>query len=266
MEPEADFPAAHSMDTSWFAVDRDGHIAVFDSGEAGAVPIAAGSDQEDDLLVQLAFSLPAVSPLFDLKEWIGHGDSPGSRHIHSQRNWVNYRTMMFLERLDSIRDELGTGLVAAPPTAFGHVVFFEELSFALFRRIHDAGECRACVSLFRQEDWAARMGLFYYSHTCENWISGPYAREGSPFRPLRIDEIAPDLRARIEGMRFATLCFGETQEIQPVDHGPCDSSESAYLALDHETVRPLPGREEDYRAALEESSEGADLEDEPPSG
>src|SRR5215468_7860598 len=33
-----DFPAAHSMDTTWFAVDRDGHIGVFESGEPGAVP------------------------------------------------------------------------------------------------------------------------------------------------------------------------------------------------------------------------------------
>jgi hypothetical protein len=33
-----DFPAAHSMDTGWFAIDADGNIGVFDSGEGGAVP------------------------------------------------------------------------------------------------------------------------------------------------------------------------------------------------------------------------------------
>lgn len=33
-----DFPAAHSMDTTWFAVDADGNIGMFDSGEGGAVP------------------------------------------------------------------------------------------------------------------------------------------------------------------------------------------------------------------------------------
>ena len=32
---EIDFPAAHSMDTCFFAVDRDGHVAVFETGEAG---------------------------------------------------------------------------------------------------------------------------------------------------------------------------------------------------------------------------------------
>src|SRR5688500_5905944 len=38
MDHPPDYPAAHSMDTIWFAVDRDGHVAVFSSGEAGAVP------------------------------------------------------------------------------------------------------------------------------------------------------------------------------------------------------------------------------------
>jgi hypothetical protein len=37
-----DFPAAHSMDTTWFAVDRDGRVGVFFSCENGSVPAAAG--------------------------------------------------------------------------------------------------------------------------------------------------------------------------------------------------------------------------------
>jgi hypothetical protein len=36
-----DYPAAHSMDTDWFAVDECGHVALCTSGEAGAVPEAA---------------------------------------------------------------------------------------------------------------------------------------------------------------------------------------------------------------------------------
>jgi hypothetical protein len=35
---DTDFPAAHSMDTEWFAVDQDGHVALFISGENGPVP------------------------------------------------------------------------------------------------------------------------------------------------------------------------------------------------------------------------------------
>jgi hypothetical protein len=266
MDPEADFPAAHSMDTDWFAVDRDGHVAVFDSGEAGAVPVAAGTDEDRDVLLRLAASLPAVLPLFDLKEWVGHTDSPESRHIRAEHDWEYARILMFLETLDPIRDTLGTALVAARPGAFGHAVFFEELSPALFRRIHAAGACRACVSLYEHEDWPTRLGLFRYSHTCDNWISGPYGRDGRPARPLRIDEIPPEFRAAFEGMRFEALCFAETKEIQPVDHGPCQSWENAYLALDRKTVRPMPGREEEYRDAFEDLSDGSDLQYEPPMG
>jgi hypothetical protein len=38
---EMDFPAAHSMDTSWFGIDDEGNIAEFTSGEAGAMPVKA---------------------------------------------------------------------------------------------------------------------------------------------------------------------------------------------------------------------------------
>jgi hypothetical protein len=35
---DADFPAAHSMDTTWYAVDPAGHVAVFTTGENGHAP------------------------------------------------------------------------------------------------------------------------------------------------------------------------------------------------------------------------------------
>lgn len=35
---ESDYPAAHSMDATWFAVDAAGHVGVFDTGENGHVP------------------------------------------------------------------------------------------------------------------------------------------------------------------------------------------------------------------------------------
>ena len=36
---EVDYPAAHSMDSCWFAVDLDGNVAMFDTGEGGALPV-----------------------------------------------------------------------------------------------------------------------------------------------------------------------------------------------------------------------------------
>jgi len=37
----ADYPAAHSMDTEWFAIDDEGRVALFTSGEAGVLPETA---------------------------------------------------------------------------------------------------------------------------------------------------------------------------------------------------------------------------------
>jgi hypothetical protein len=46
----ADYPAAHSMDTVWFAVDAIGQVAYFDSGEEGPVPRdGRGPDISDEL-------------------------------------------------------------------------------------------------------------------------------------------------------------------------------------------------------------------------
>jgi hypothetical protein len=46
---DADFPAAHSMDTSWYAVDQKGNVGLFHTNEGGAVPNDAYSpvDPED---------------------------------------------------------------------------------------------------------------------------------------------------------------------------------------------------------------------------
>lgn len=55
---EHDFPAAHSMDTHWFAVDKCGHVATFDSGEEGAVPEGA-----PDAYHSLADDLPLPGEL-----------------------------------------------------------------------------------------------------------------------------------------------------------------------------------------------------------
>ncbi len=38
MQTNCDFPAAHSMDTEWFAIDAKGHVAIFSTGEEGDLP------------------------------------------------------------------------------------------------------------------------------------------------------------------------------------------------------------------------------------
>src|SRR5262245_21307342 len=44
-----DYPAAHSMDTCWFAVDAVGQVAVFETGEPGHVPEGEGNNLLNEL-------------------------------------------------------------------------------------------------------------------------------------------------------------------------------------------------------------------------
>jgi len=57
------------MDATWFAVDQDGHIGMFDSGEAGAVPAEVNDTigQSDDAVLEALEPLPVIGePRFDL--------------------------------------------------------------------------------------------------------------------------------------------------------------------------------------------------------
>jgi hypothetical protein len=47
---DADFPAAHSMDTHWFAVDGAGQVALFFTAETGFMPLGATEAESHDLI------------------------------------------------------------------------------------------------------------------------------------------------------------------------------------------------------------------------
>jgi hypothetical protein len=44
-----DFPAAHSMDTAWYAVDQDGYVGIFLTGEEGHIPRGAANEYDASL-------------------------------------------------------------------------------------------------------------------------------------------------------------------------------------------------------------------------
>jgi hypothetical protein len=46
---EVDYPASHSMDASWFAIDSAGHVAVFTTGENGHLPVTATNTDTSEL-------------------------------------------------------------------------------------------------------------------------------------------------------------------------------------------------------------------------
>jgi hypothetical protein len=274
------------MDTEWYAVDRDGHVALFESGEAGAMPVGAHTEHEthrDDL----AKVVP--EPPYRLLDWLG--DSTQEHHIElrnpartdpsprvgpdpSINLHAHYRivvdddrspasaskdglgpTLLFLRSLDPLKSTAGPDSFHHAPAAEGVAILFNDLPAGVAWRLHEGGHCLGC---FRwpgegnpwdlHDDLPRRLGLFYYEHDpkAENWISGNYLRREPPDRPLRIEQLPSEIREAIARVRFADLSFDETVSIQPVAFLPCSSWQSTYLDPDGVTVRPIPGREAEF--------------------
>ena len=168
---DADFPAAHSMDTEWFAVDRDGQVALFLTGEDGSMPKRAQAVSMGEVLRAL-------------------GGSPAA-----------------VEELDYSYDE-------------------------------------ALLEL-------ARLGLHVYEDASGDWFSGPYQRTHRPAKPLHVDQLPPSLRKQAKAVRLDDLRFEDKDVLQPSDHAEGYAWGSGYLAEDGKTVRPLPGKEKQYRQEVE---------------
>lgn len=79
------FPASHSMDRYFFAIDRDGHVAVFDTREAGAIPKIAFSGEGTFYVSQQLARLPRVAFSHDPRSRRMQ-DHPRQNH-YSLRGW-----------------------------------------------------------------------------------------------------------------------------------------------------------------------------------
>src|SRR4051794_34470710 len=99
---DADFPAAHSMDTQWFAIDRDGHVGIFSSGESGAVPRAAGvlRDEWDEEGLWASLEVVPGEPLQDLAGYVIPGESTNRDDGHAFVDGDGNSILMFLKSLD----------------------------------------------------------------------------------------------------------------------------------------------------------------------
>jgi hypothetical protein len=254
---DVDFPAAHSMDTIWFAVDQDGHVAGLQSKGAGAAPAARppllGEDQEQ-LCERLQEVLPECPVMYDLAGRI----LPGPLH-RSTDHWAENlaepaAALMFLRSLDLVAQEIARGAAVQHLATEGCMVIIANLTPDLARHIHQAGHCLACFyhSDFSEHYDLANRGLFSYAQLLGDWLPGPYGRQRTPMNPLHIDQLPPKLRKTICQVRFDGLCFSQTAHLQPVEHMECEAVNAGYLTADGQAVRPLPGQEADYREFYEE--------------
>lgn len=253
MEPERDYPAAHSMDTEWYAVDRDGHVGLFQSYEAGAVPVMARSDHVTPR-EELLNALPEAR--FRLLDWLGDDREEHHRDLPDRKSGQGMGpTLLFLASIAPVQREVENYQAEKAKATEGVAVLFHDLPTETAWRLHEAGACLGCFpwpeepnGFSLRDDMARQLGLFCYKHETDNWIAGSYGRQAPPRRPVRIDAFPPDLQEAISQLRFENVRFAEAEKIQPVDHAPCSAWGDAYLDLDGRTIRPIPGREGEFDA------------------
>lgn len=222
------------MDTGWFAVDRDGHVAYFESGEAGAVPTDAFLDDHVETLEQLE-NVPLVEALAEVR--------PGT-HV----DYCLGTLVMLLA--DGAQPPDGAVAVTTSHGRGWRVDMPDDRCKAL----HARGGCAGCANASLVDDEfvdAGRRGLYVYDHDASNGngIAGAYSRTSSPAQPATAAALPAEVTER--AVRFDGR-FAETIAIQPVEHWPSEAWGASYLASDNRTVAAIPGKEEEYAKEVAE--------------
>ena len=259
----SDYPAAHSMDTTWFAVDRDGNVAVFESGEAGAVPTEGYVGEEGWGLKDTARArLPSTEALLDVD-----GRARYASKLHLEANLaldLRYqdRLLLFLADLGPARELLTGATFTEAKAAKGTALRFTAgLTPAAFAALHERGLCAGCSLDFGDdEDGLAASGLFSYEHANDNVIAGPYVLLQQPERPAKLADLPPDVAAAAIAFDGS---FAQTPVLNPAELWQCEAWGAAWLSSDGKTVRPFPGREDDYKDERDDGDESLVYLDQP---
>lgn len=228
-----DFPAAHSMDTDWFAVDADGHIALFQSGEDAAVPnFVALEDEGYTLLERILAEAPQL--IWD------HAQVDGRHHQFQRDEHRCWDLMLFLDA-DHQTTELLRGIkLRWEPIAFQHadsrrflVVQPTEIDDRAFDRLHEVGACAGCL------DWTnfgAPPDLGFYRYEAQDYGNPPYTRTQTPTHPIRLADLPASMHDAAKARVFPHVRYHDAPVVQPAEHTPCQyytqDSTATYMASD----------------------------------
>lgn len=263
-----DFPAAHSMDTEWFAVDAHGHVAHFESGEAGSVPNSAlaALEQEQMFVTDAIMQLrPEDGIEYFVDDLLEEPGGPVYEYSWATNRFetkpidelnVIYSVLMRLtdESLLTRRGNASGGILSRlfspgnskrPQVArihnSQHILGFVSDSLPkseLKSWIAQGLVNQAWVNRFLE---AERIGIFRYSHgeSFENWISGPYVRTSQPAQPVKLEQLPESLQRLVRHTRMANTDFSRWCAVDPRAAGQCSSWENAWIDLDGTIHRPV---------------------------
>jgi hypothetical protein len=245
-----DFPAAHSMDTNWFAVDEQGNIASFDSGEAGAVPHERSpeSDIDSDSFFQQLVGLGDLSLYrFDADFLIDQADHKLYQLTYHDPVTVGGLTQeMSFSELETVAwrsliiwldpdtpDQLFRSFGVRLSTESEKLIMVPEANVARARSLCESRHfLRGCLMYNIPP---ARFGVYDYHHgdEFENWISGPYVQNvGEPRYVLNFERLPRKFRDEFLSTRLRDVNFSEDMLVQPLELTNCSTWQDRWIATD----------------------------------
>lgn len=94
MKTDKEYPATHSMSTSWFGIDKDGKVAVIDFNENGPVPSFLGEESPESII----------------EDVLPYGDTHGINNLE----FTDQQTLHLIEAMEDVDSE--------HPVEFTHIV------------------------------------------------------------------------------------------------------------------------------------------------
>ncbi len=210
-----DYPAAHSMDTEWFAIDEHGRVARFDTGEDGAFPVAAAVGMSpadasfDELELDMARALRIIASGVELRGEEGYPPAPG-------------RTLVALEPgADGLEGwpegfELRSRAGEAPRLLLSR----EPLSRERAAELRGRPGVRWTISVDDMYELVSERelddGLFQFARDHGD-DPGRYTCARAPASPMLLDEIAEPARSAIARLRLP-VDFASGAPVHLADH------------------------------------------------
>jgi hypothetical protein len=107
------------------------------------------------------------------------------------------------------------------------------------------------------EEVGPRLGVFFYDYGEGYGPLGPYLRSVAPQQPLHVDQLPPALRRDCKQVCFGDVSFAQSECVQPLEFFECRFwyNPPAYLCADGRTVRPVPGRQDEFAVWCRELQE-----------
>ena len=174
-----DFPAAHSMDTDWFAIDNDGNIGVFDSGEGGAVPdLFALENTTFDLFItdiydfirELAkYTQGVVRVNADGKTF---ADGTNLKYFEGKNSEIWDNLLLVLASEDVIEKLKSQNSTILRFSGEPLIIYVEKCGDRTIQNLLKSGEILGGKD-FELQEYPSVLGLFYYSHPAANVIAYP---------------------------------------------------------------------------------------------